>query len=404
MDRTEYLLNLAKNDKAKVRDIWIAQGSLTVTSNTKIYFPETLFKVEAGPEAPLNGALVYCSAKYQVDNVSFPLINWDTITQEGAEGELVVEEGIMTPFFRVILKGEEIPDTETIPVDENLIPFSDIDDSEDYAVNISDDILIFLLNEVGVPFIRLDELEYGRKQIINYCIKPAIDVYYTFFPIVTEQAVGNLSANQEFKIEFPECAFAGIPYYTMGVAGGGGQGASYGMGAFSLFREQLIYGTGTTFGQTGGYGFGHGITYSKPVPGWTGRYGGAASTTLDPLAISQGYSNYFRREKFHKVKENGKWYLTGFSTIGGALNVKWFKYSKDFDDIPFSLQWDVKNLCKAYIMRSFSALRSLVKSDLPGNFDFSSMNSRADSLEKDVIDKFKSSVTNQAFAIARGGL
>ena len=404
MDKTQYLLNLAKTSPEKVRDTWIALGSLKVNSNTKLYIPETLFKVEADDSSALNGAIVYCLSKYQVDGKNFPTIDWSSVDKDGIEGDLIVNSGIMTPFFKVILLSKDIPSEQIKPIDTNIIPFSDESDSDSYDVNISDKELIIILNEVGIPFLRFDEIEYSKKELIDYCIKPALDKFYTFFPIIKEQAIGTYSSGAAFKIEFPETAYSGIPYYTMASAGGGGNGASYGMGAFSLFREQLLYGTGTTFGQTGGYGFGHGITYSKPVPGFTGRYGGMASTMLDPLAVSQGYSNYFRREKFHKVKENGKWYMTGFSTIGGYLNVKWLCSSNDWDDVPFSLLSDVRDLCKAYVMRSLSSLRSLVKSDIPGNIDYSSMASRANDLEKEVIDRFKASITNQNLSLMRGGL
>lgn len=403
MDKTEYLLNLAKTSPEKVRDTWISLGSLKVSTNTKLYIPETLFKVEASKESVLNGALVYCLSKYQVDNKTFPKIEWDSVDKDGIEGDLIVNSGIMTPFFKVILLGKDIPSEKDKPINTDLIPFESPSDIEDYAIDIDDDNLTIILNEVGVPFLRIDELEYGKRELINYCIKPALDRYYTFFPIIKEQAIGTYSSGTPFKIEMPENAYSGIPYYTM-AGGGAGGSASYGMGAFSLFREQLLYGTGTTFGHTGGYGFGHGITYSKPVPGYTGRYGGAASNILDPLAVSQGYSNYWRREKFHKVKENGKWYITGFSTIGGYLNIKWLCSSKHWDDIPFVLQSDVRDLCKAYVMRSLSSLRSLVKSDVAGAIDYSSMASRANDLEKEIVDKFKSSVTNQSLAIMRGGL
>ena len=43
--------------------------------------------------------------------------------------------------------------------------------------------------------------------------------------------VGNISAGGSFKKEFPEGAFACVPYYVLGAAG---SNAGYGAGAFSL--------------------------------------------------------------------------------------------------------------------------------------------------------------------------
>jgi hypothetical protein len=55
-------------------------------------------------------------------------------------------------------------------------------------------------------------------------------------------------------------------------------------------------------------------------------------------------------------------------------------------------------------MRNLGMLRAMVKSDLPGNIDFSLYNTRADSLEQKVIDKWEKSATNYSFSAMRGGL
>jgi hypothetical protein len=49
-------------------------------------------------------------------------------------------------------------------------------------------------------------------------------------------------------------------------------------------------------------------------------------------------------------------------------------------------------------------LRALVKSDVPGAIDFSLYNSRADSLEQKVIEKWEKQASNLALAIMRGGM
>ena len=203
MDKAEYLLSLAKTSPEKVRDTWISLGSLKVNSNTKLYIPETLFKVETKEPSILSGALVYCLSKYQVDNKSFPSIDWETVDKDGIEGDLIINSGIMTPFFKVILLGKNIPSEKDKPIDTNLIPFEDNTEVDDYDVIIDDKDLTKILIETGVPFLRIDELEYGKRELIDYCIKPALDVFYTYFPIVKEQAVGNFSSGASFKIEYP---------------------------------------------------------------------------------------------------------------------------------------------------------------------------------------------------------
>jgi hypothetical protein len=55
----------------------------------------------------------------------------------------------------------------------------------------------------------------------------------------------------------------------------------------------------------------------------------------DQNAILQDIRNYYRQEKFQIVKEYGKKYVTGFTTINGQLNIKWLCMSTDWDDINY---------------------------------------------------------------------
>ena len=220
-----------------------------------------------------------------------------------------------------------------------------------------------------------------------------MDYYFGYFPIIKEESVGNISAGGSFKKEFPEGAFACVPYYVLGAAG---SNAGYGAGAFSLYREQMIYGGAS------GSSFGSGVSYRKPVPGFVGLHNRDAA--MQALAAQQAYLNYFRREHVKTIKENGKKYATGYSTTGGAVCIKWLCASYDFDDIKFSMRTDFRAICKAYVLRNIGMLRAMVKSDLPGNIDYSMYTSRADSLEQKVAEKWEKCATSLALSVMRGGL
>jgi hypothetical protein len=155
-------------------------------------------------------------------------------------------------------------------------------------------------------------------------------------------------------------------------------------------------------GMMSGGGFGRGVSYRKPVPGFVGLQ--QADANMNMRAAQQGYVNYFRREHVRTIKENGKRYCIGYSTVGGSVNVKWLCCSYDFDDIKFSIRTDFRNLGKAAILRNLGMLRALVKSDVPGAIDFSLYNSRADTLEQKVIEKWEKQASNLALSVMRGGL
>lgn len=391
LSNLDYLLSLVGKNDAEIRDTWFLSGSMMASRYTRKYVKDTIFQVSCDSDKPLFKALVYCKADYTVDNISWPLIEWNDYDIQSIQGLIGSYQGVETPFFQVLLTGEQFDNLYDIPINENLELYSGTDEAG--GVIISDDELGIILTEVGVPFLRIDELEITGNAIRKYCIKPAMEYYFGFFPIIKEESIGNMSAGASFKKEFPENAFACVPYYVLGVAG---QSAGYGAGAFSLYREQMIYGSAS------GSAFGTGLSYRKPVPGFIGLMNKDAA--LQAMAAQQGYLNFFRREHVRTVKENGKRYATGYSTTGGCVCIKWLCCSYDFDDVKFSMRKDFRDICKAFVLRNLGTLRSMVKSDLPGNIDYSIFTSRADSLEQKVSEKWEKNATSMQLAIARGGL
>lgn len=390
VSNVDYLLSLVGTRNDIIRDTWVLQGTMIASKMTRRYIKDNIFQVSCSEGKPLNGALIYCLTDYEVDNDIWPCIDWDEYEIEDIDTCFIGSfQGVQSPFFKLLLKKEDVDALADVPVNEDL----DISGNDDGGVVIDDEQLGIMLTEVGVPFLRIDELEYTANAIKKYCLKPVFDTYFGFFPIIKEEVVGQMSGGTEFKKEFPPNAFAAVPYYVLGAGGG----AEF-RGAFSLYREQMMYGGS----MMSGGGFGRGVSYRKPVPGFVGLQQGDANMNM--RAAQQGYVNYFRREHVRSIKENGKRYCIGYSTVGGSVNVKWLCCSYDFDDIKFSIRTDFRNLGKAAILRNLGMLRSLVKSDVPGAIDFSLYNTRADALESKVIEKWEKQASNLALSVMRGGL
>lgn len=390
VSNVDYLLSLVGTRNDIIRDTWVLQGTMIASKMTRRYIKDNIFQVSCSEGKPLNGALIYCLTDYEVDNDIWPCIDWDQYEIEDIDTCFIGSfQGVQSPFFKLLLKKEDVDALANVPVNEDL----DISGNDDGGVVIDDEQLGIMLTEVGVPFLRIDELEYTANAIKKYCLKPVFDTYFGFFPIIKEDVIGQMSGGTEFKKEFPPNAFAAVPYYVLGAGGG----AEF-RGAFSLYREQMMYGGG----MMSGGGFGRGVSYRKPVPGFVGLQQGDANMNM--RAAQQGYVNYFRREHVRTIKENGKRYCIGYSTVGGSVNVKWLCCSYDFDDIKFSIRTDFRNLGKAAILRNLGMLRALVKSDVPGAIDFSLYNSRADTLEQKVIEKWEKQASNLALSVMRGGL
>jgi hypothetical protein len=407
MNKLDYLSSL-RNQADGNREIyytWNAFGELKATNNTKVFTKDTIFQVTE--DGPLKDAIVYCKYGYNVDPKNgFDPIDWKTAQKQDVEGQVYFYQGVVSPNFQILLTPDEYHQIDTTaPIPKDFIPFTN-NNAKTSSISISDQEYMIVAAELGVPFLREEELEYNRDIIIDICIKPAIDQYYAFFPIIIDEAVQGIGPNQEYFVEYHTfaddpsvVAYKGIPYMTMGA--GGGTSAAYGTGAFSFMREQY------TSGYMGGssYGFGRGITYSKPVPGFTGRSNGDfMSAYILGRAAQQGYINYNRREYDRDVFKNNKRYVHGYASTGGALNIHWMCMSTDYARIDYWMLPEVRKLCTANALRNLGALRSLIKPSDNNPIDFSGMQTRADALESKVLERWSKDVNSLSLSIRRGGL
>jgi hypothetical protein len=336
-----------------------------------------------------------------------PEIDWSSIKIDDIGRLMTVIAGVQMKHFEVLLTYTQLQKVDAPVIGINVNPdYKDRDNSfrlpaeTDAKIRIPDDELSVIMLETGVPFLDIRELEYGKREIIDLCIYPAVQEYFKYFPIIKEDVYGSVGQGSDFKIRFPEMAYHAVPYYTMGSSPNGG-GIGAGGTAFAFMSEQFM--SGSSYGQSGGR-FGRGIAYyGKPVPGWTGMQNDTRIARLRQMEAAQGFTNYFRRERYKKIKEvDGNYYATGFSTVGGVLNVKWLCWSRDWDDIEFNRLQEVRDICTARILQSLGMLRNLISVEV-AKIDFTSYTSRAKELRDPVIEFWKGSAGNMALAVERGG-
>ncbi len=395
MDIQSYLL---KADEEEILQTWYACGQVVVNKDTKYYSKGSIVRVDASDgdwlsSAPLHNTILYVAANYAVDNKNKFQIDWSVMGVDDINGIYTALEGVTVPYFVVLgakWNSGLMPEKDFIPYSSENISI----DSGD--ILISDDELETILTVIGFPFVMFNEAELAKNEILKYCIKPAMQRYFTFRPII-EEVPGNMVARGvEFLVPFPKDAYACIPYYS--TPGGGRGGVSTGS-PFAFYNEQVTMG-GTGLG---GGRFGKGIKYhGKQVPGYVGL--GWQNGMLDQLAVNQGYMNFFRREKYTRKKIDGKLYAYGFSTIGGNLNFKWLKESKDWDDIKYEdLEPIARPMARIEVLRNFGLLRSFVKTDIAGQLDPTILLNMAETLETKVTSIINSVGLTGQLAIMRGG-
>jgi hypothetical protein len=316
-------------------------------------------------------------------------MNSDDIT-----GQKAAIEGIQLPFFGILpakYSSSFVSDNTFLPYQNSEVLF------DSGGVNISDDELQTILTPIGFPFVTFEDVEYSKDQICKYMIHPALQRYFSFRPIIQREPGIVTSQGGKFEVEFPKNAYACIPYYT--VPGGASMGAGSGGSPFSFYNEMRMTGMVGAGGR-----FGRGVHYyGKQVPGFVNMEW--RNTMIDQMITNQGFLNFFRREKYDRVRdENGKYWATGFSTIGGNLNFIWLKASDNWEDVKWE---DVENLARPMarieILRNFAMLRSLVKADIPGQLDANVLMQRADAIEQKLEPLLKSVGLTGIYSLERGG-
>lgn len=426
MNKLEYLLKL-KSDPKQIYYTWKTLGSMTANNSTKMYVKDNLFKITE--KGNMYGAYVFCIYEYTVNTTKgFNSIDWTTLDVDTVDGTCYFYQGVASPNFRVILTPEEAkvlyknnsssddsssddsssgifsidPD---LKVPDDFMPFAESQADNTVTssgIIIPDEEYKIIMAELGIPFLDEDELEYNKDTIVQICIKPALDFYYSYFPLVIDEAIGNKSSGVQWKVayhSFPKnktaIAYKADAYMTLGT---GSSGTSAYSSAFTFMRTEMMgmgsYGIGSRWG--------NGLRYQKPVPGYVGLE--SSDAALMAMATRQGYLNYFRREYSRDVIENGKKYVQGYTTIGGFLNIHWLCTDLDYNHIPYTQLTHVRKLCTAYALRNVGAIRNLLKTDENVPFNVDQMNTRADALEQEVKDLWLESNYPLSLAISRGGL
>jgi hypothetical protein len=231
----------------------------------------------------LHNCILYCQQEYAVGVNNLQKIDWSVVEPDDVSGMLCAVEGVALPYFVII---PEIKWNGSYHPDPNYLPFQDGALVADESVKIDDTQLMICLTDLGMPWLTWNEVEYSRAQIVNLCVRPALDWYYTYFPIIKEDGTfaQQYASGAPFKIEMPEGAYSAVVYYVAGVGGAGAGGGQ--MSPFSFFNESLIWGGSSYYG-LGSTRYGRGLSYlNKQTPGFTGvqsRY----SAMFDNLAIGQ---------------------------------------------------------------------------------------------------------------------
>lgn len=387
MSNREDLLKSYSN--RRIRDSWAALGSNTITSNTKIYNSNLIYKLNIDG-VPLNGCLLFCKEDL------IGAVNWAAASLIGNVGNITFGNDIISPNFDVVLTAPEFNEI-TEPVDESFIPFVEekedgtIEKSYTSAVKISDEDYDLCLRGIGYPFINQEELEYTKDQIIELAIKPALERYYKWFPRVEVRTYPITGDTQEEP--FPDGAYDIVGFSVQQGVGNYG-GMSNVTHIMWRYMDEALYtmGGGVGAGITGNYF--NSYTSPKTVVNTPGSFLlGRAATQ----AVINSTSRH-RVDKILKTDENGNshWYAKFYSNKGGMAEITYAIEDLDFNNVEFARRPEVLKLCNAEVKRLFGNLRRQIKSGTPGTVDYSTWVTEADKEIAEVEEDFRKIVKYSA--------
>ena len=360
-------------DNRRRRDSWAVYGGVVLPNTQTEYAKDMMFQL-SGSGTIWDGALFYIKDELHLDTP----INWSEYTfNDQSKATIKNALNIIHPSIFCFLTAAQftaIPE----PIDLSFIAFASLD-----PVDIEDDDLNMICLEAGVPFITLEELEFKRDDILNLMVKPALEEYYKWYPIlVVEQFPA-----PKFNIDVPMPIWAKNvqrAYINPGYPITGNH-----QNPITRYFDEVVLAASSrgTFSSPS-------INYRRRQP-FTDIQG--YSTFLLEKAVRQGAVNHGSRKRIRVELHNRR--VTGYSNIQGLLEIEWGTLSYKWNDIPFNRVREVRELASAKVLRALGSLRSQLNTDLPGTINYESFLTRADALEEKIMTLWQENVRT---TIARG--
>jgi len=234
-------------------------------------------------------------------------------------------------------------------------------------VIISDLNLDLIKRVIAYPMV--DALLLDDEDIKDLVIFPVLQKYFTKFPIREEYQT---SINGEMSIAFPDdFTFGVLDARVVDIGLLPGSGTAF----WDLVMLQMSTSTTATIKGVGAYG----------VKGYN------PSQLMQQRDMERyrfkSQQNMYTTIKSRVDTENRK--LIVYSSITGALNITWAKYSNDFATVKFERRDDVIKLCQAELLDHLSDSASILSdSGLEININIDALKTRATDLKEKIQDKW----------------
>lgn len=377
-------------DEEELALSWFYLGAKEATAETKVYTKDSLYLIKANT-SPLNFQLFWCNENF-IGN-----INWPKVSVAGDAQRSVVADGITTECFSFLggSISKDIQDQiETlVTTNTEVAPFSKYNTDHTKDIIIDDDMYYQITQVIGQPYVTNGELEYNKQAICKLAIEPALRAYFTYYPLIVEDQV---RVKGNYDILYPEMAYGAVGWVTS-------NGRLENISPLAALGSMAIIqgGAGRTISGSQTV-----LQYRKPVPGYTGYSdrGGSITEMASMYPLANTLRNMTKREKLSRIHKEDGLHAIGYSNIGGVLNIKWYCWSRDCNQVEFEDWEQFIALAQAGVKKTIGAIRALLKEDSNVPFDAKSMKQEGTTEWNEIIKAWKESPNRLKDTPMRGGM
>lgn len=221
-----------------------------------------------------------------------------------------------------------------------------------------------ILAALGDPIVSVpDDLLINDKMVDDLFIAPAMQLYFTYWPIKLKREYQIAGA---YDIPFPDDRVFGV---TMARVATAESSASFGRSPFVNEAIMRSVSAGGGYGRTP-YGRDPYIT---------------AGVALKERTERMSYIS-LRKAGASNIDRAGR-RLWGFSSVSGSLVVDWALWSRDFADVRFEHAEDFIMVCKMYALEYVGMLRGQSDPNTGVTADGSSFMEKADKIKEEIVER-----------------
>lgn len=235
-------------------------------------------------------------------------------------------------------------------------------------IQIDDFFLGLIKSVLAYPAVP-EELHLEDDEIKQFCLFPALEVYFNKFPLLSYTELDQASVEQ--KIAFPDDDTYGVRHASItGKAGyGRKQGSSTDFWQVVRYNRQFIGNRKFIQGKNGRFFNPEGLRFNYIME----------QNLIDSL-INQG-------ETFKYVVDYVNRQLISMSSVNARISIAWAKRSDDFSQVKQTQRMNVIKLAQAYLLRHLAYLGSMmIDSTSEKQINVDALQSNAERLENSVIE------------------